>query len=295
MTDKLLLLDASNSWYRSYLATSLDRPGGPVMIMTYMLRRLCDRFGKSNVVVCLDKGTGGRKDLDPEYKAHRTSTPGVWEDFPYMLKMLDCLGIEMAWIDGQEADDVMGSLAVKSESCFIQSYDKDFYQLVSDQVNVIRPEQNVHGKKIPERIIDRDGVLEEFGCPPDKVVVCKSFLGDTSDNIPKLPIRFTKSFKEQFYKALLVSPTVSSFYQHLDVFEDKYLPDLKKFEDRALLNEQLVKIRTDLIVTRATSDLSATKFEQLCKELEIKRLKFSDWESMPEVAAPPPPVQGSLF
>lgn len=296
MSEKLLLMDSANAWYRCWHSTQLDRPGGPVMIMTYMLRRFCDRFGKSNVIVCLDRGDGGRKELDSEYKAQRTSTPGVWEDFPFMLRMLEILGIKLAWKDGYEADDVMGSLAMADSTFkYIHSYDKDFYQLVTDHIHVLRPEQNVHGKKIPERLIDRDGVIEEFGCPPNRVVVCKSFLGDSADNIPKLPIRFTKGFKEQFYKVLLNSETVAQFYEKLNLVDPKYHADLENFKSRALLNEKLLAIKTDLKVVVKESDLDVQKFEELCKELDIKRLKVSDWEAMPEIAAPAPPVQGSLF
>ena len=296
MSETTLLIDSSNAWYRAWMATHLDKPGGPVMIMTYMLRRVCDRFGKQNVVICLDKGSGGRKEIDPDYKSQRTSTPGVWEDFPFMLRMIRCLGIQIAEKDGYEADDVIGSLAkVSKQPVYIQSYDKDFYQLVDDKIRVLRPEQTVKEKKIPEKIVDRDLVMEEFGCSPEKVILCKSFLGDHSDNIPKLPIRFVKNFKEDFYKLLLKSKDVNDFYTNINLFDDKYKEDLLAFKDRALLNERLVTIQTNLDIKIKDTKLDADEFEKLCRELKITRLRVADWEAMPAEAPPPEPVQGSLF
>lgn len=274
----------------------LDRPGGPVLIFTYMLRRVCNEYGKDNVIVCWDGGHSGRKELDSEYKSDRKSVAGVWEDIVYAKTMVNCLGLYHAHNEGFEADDIIGSLASQSEeSSRILSYDKDFYQLVNDRINILRPERTVKGQKIPQQIIDRDAVIEEFGCPPEKVLLYKAFRGDASDNIPKISIRFTKNFSEVFYKVLLDSATLEEFYSKLNTFDEKYREELLQFRDRAVLNEKIVKIKTELSVKVERSRLDSVAFEKLCKELEITRLKVSDWESMAPDAPPPAPVQNSLF
>lgn len=292
-----LLIDGSNQWYRAYTVgiAHMDAPGGPVSIMTYMLRKICREYGSNNVIVCWDAGDGGRKTLDPTYKAQRQSVPGVWEDIVYMKTMTDVLGIANAHKKGFEADDVCGSLAVKADKAMILSYDKDFYQLVNERISVLRPERTVRGQKIPQQIIDRDSVIEEFGCEPSKLKLLKAFKGDNSDNIPKCPIRFTKKFKEPFYKAINQSNSLDDFYAQLELFDKKYHYDLLKFRERAELNFKLVAIQTNLAIDIERPKIDPTQFERLCDEMEITRLKVDDWISMPKEPAPPPPTQNTLF
>ena len=291
-----LLVDASNAWYRSYLASPLDPPGGPVMIMTYMLRKLCQQYGRNNVVVCWDGGSSERKKLDPNYKGQRTSRPNIWEDILYMYRMVDCLGIPHCQLVDHEADDVIGSLALKEEGdVLIHSYDKDFYQLVSNRVRVLRPERKVGGKAFPQQIITEAEVREEFGCAPNKVVLVKAFQGDTSDNIAKVDIRFTKNFLAQFYRVIEKTNNVVEFYACLSDFDEKYRDSLQAFKDRALLNEKLIQINTALSVTAEQSSQDFEVFTNLCNELEITRLKASDWQEMPATTSELPPLQNSLF
>ena len=292
-----VLLDASNAWYRCYLAnTMIESTGMPVVIMTYMLRKLCQQHGRNNVVVCWDGGDGGRKKLDPEYKGQRTSRPGVWEDIVYMYRMVDCLGIPHSQVVGHEADDVIGSLAVRStEPVLIHSFDKDFYQLVTPNTQIFRPERKMNGKVFPQQIIDEAAVREEFGCDPNKVVIIKAFQGDASDNIPRISIRFTQNFLKPFYELIAKSTSVSDFYEKLDLIDEKYHESLLAFKDRALLNEKLVQINTTLNVAPTQTDQDFEVFNTLCTELEITRLKASDWQEMPTTTAELPPVQNSLF
>jgi len=293
-----LIIDGSNQWYRAYVVGTahMSAPGGPVSIMTYMLRRSCREYGINNVIVCWDAGDGGRKTLDPTYKANRKAVTGVWEDIVYMKSMIDALGIPNAHKKGYEADDVAGSLAEQShDKSRILSYDKDFYQLVSDKISVLRPERTVHGRKIPQKIVTRDEVLEEFGTPPEKIILLKAFRGDTSDNIPKLPVRFTKKFKEPFYKVILLSETLDDFYSHLDLFDKKYHQDLLNFRERAELNAKLVTIHTNLDIYVERPKVDPDRFELLCTEMEITRLKIDDWINIPKEPEPPAPVQRDLF
>jgi DNA polymerase I len=294
--DTVVLVDGSNMWYRCYVATQFDKPGFPVYAMTRQIRKLCFHYGRDNVVVCWDAGRSGRKKLDPGYKAKRVAAEGVWEDLIYMKRMLASLGVKTAIKDGFEADDVIGTLAEKTDSpILIHSTDKDFYQLITDRVRVLRPRRKTHGKEIPEKIVCEGDVVEEFGCSPLKTLILKAFRGDASDNIPKIPLRFTKKFKECFTKALDLSSNVEEFYSHVDLIDDKYKYEVITFKDRALLNEKLVTIMRGLDVSPVKTKMSEDKFLEVCKECEIKSLKFSDWTSIPKEPLPPPPVQRGLF
>lgn len=297
--DTLVLIDGANMWYRAYCQAAklgLDAPGGAVSIMSYMVKKPCEKYGMDNVVICWDAGKSGRDQIDTEYKGKRNAVPGVWEDIIYMYKMLACLGVSSAAKTGYEADDVIGSLARQaSASVLILSYDKDFYQLVDDRIHVLRPGRTVQGNVIPEKIIKYNDVIEEFGCEPYKVVLFKAFRGDTSDNVPKLPIRFTKKFQKTFYEVLRISDNVDAFYANMNYFDKKYHEEFFSFKERALLNEKLILIQTDLDITVELNRLSSVDFNVLCEELEIKKLKLADWEKIPREAMPPIPIQRGLF
>lgn len=291
-----ILIDGSNMWYRSYTAINQSlQPGAGVMIMTYILRKICNEYGKDNITICWDSGSSGRDELDDQYKSKRQSVEGVWEDLKYMKRMISCIGLKQAYLDGFEADDVIGSLAVQlNEDCRILSYDKDFYQLVNERISVLRPERTIRGQKVPQQIIDKLGVIEEFGCSPEKVILYKCFRGDNSDNIPKISIKFTKSFSDVFYSILAKINSLDEFYNHISLFDKKYHEDLLKFKDRAYLNEKIIKIKTNLNADILVSSLNSKEFTELCQEIEITRLKFSDWETMaPEAISSP--TQNSLF
>lgn len=290
-----ILIDGSNAWYRAYTATQLSQPGAAVSIMTYMLRKICNTYGKNNIIVSWDGGKSGRDQLDNQYKSQRQSVEGVWDDISYMKRMVDCLGLKSAYKEGFEADDVIGSLAVQSnEPCMILSYDKDFYQLVNNQISVLRPERTIRGQKVAQQIINNELVIEEFGCSSNKVVLYKCFRGDNSDNIPKISIKFVKSFSDVFYQVLLKVDSVSEFYDNILSFDKKYYDELLNFKDRALLNEKIVKIKVNLDVLINDAQFNPENFENLCQEIEITKLKVSDWKSM--IAEPMAvPIQNSLF
>lgn len=274
-----VLIDGSNMWIRAYTSTNLTPPGGPVYIVANMLRRVCKEFGRKNVLVCWDNGSGGRREADPNYKAGRTIIEGAWTDVLYMKALVDTVGIANAWSEGHEADDVIGSLAnYLSGDVYILSYDRDFYQLVSPAVKVLHQERKIRGKKHPRKIIDESGVVEHFGCTPDRVVVYRSFKGDASDNIPKLPIRFTAKFRQQFDPVIAKVTDVESFYQHLNAFEAKYQGPLRSFKERAVLNERLLRIQTDLRVNVQENERDAEAFMRLCNALDIQGLQFEGWD-----------------
>jgi len=273
-----VLVDGSNLWIRAYTSTNLTPPGGPVYVVTTMLRKICKEFGRKNTLICWDTGSGGRRELDPDYKKGRHILEGAWTDILHMKAMVDVLGIANAWAYGYEADDIIGSLTqYLTGEIQILSYDRDFYQLVSPTVKVLHPERTMRGKKYPRRLIDDQGVEEEFGCRPDQVVVCRSFKGDAADNIPKLPIRFMPKFKKTFHAALKNSTCVDDIYQKLDLFDKKHHAALTNFRERALLNEKLLKIHTDVQITAEEAKMNRNGFDSLCQELKITRLNFEDW------------------
>ena len=274
------LIDGSNNWYRAYCALPdhLERPGAPVQTMSFMLRGFCEKFGKENIIVCWDSGDSGRRKIDENYKAGREKVEGVWEHILYMKKMIISLGIKSAWLEGYEADDVIASLATQYDGdTFILSNDKDFYQLVGGNVKVLRPKMTFKNKVIPEKLIGRDEVIETFECPPDKVALFKAFRGDNSDKIPKAPVRFTKKFKGQFLPILMKCDTIDEMYQKFPLLDEKYRERLGPFKERAKRNYELVLMLKDLKPKTYRVQADEEIFDNLCREMNINRLRFADF------------------
>lgn len=285
-----ILIDGSNMWIRAYTSTTLPPPGGPVYVVARMLQKVCKEFGKKNVLICWDNGSGGRRQADPNYKAGRNIIEGAWTDILLMKALVDSVGIANAWAEGYEADDVIGALThYLSGDLYICSYDRDFYQLVTPKVKVLHQARKIKGKKHPRRLIDEAGVVEHFGCTPDRVVVLRSFKGDPSDKIPKLPIRFTAKFRSVFDRVIEQVTSVEEFYEYLGVFETKHQEILEEFRDRALLNQTLLRINTDIQISVQENESSKADFEKLCAALEITNIDFYGWDK-PGKPVPRKPV-----
>lgn len=280
MTKVQALIDGSNNWYRAYCAVPphLDRPGAPVQTMSYILRGFGQKFGLENIVLCWDSGHSGRKEVDENYKSNRKPVEGVWEHILYMKKVVISLGLRSAWLEGYEADDVIASLATQFDGeTFILSNDKDFYQLVNDKIKVLRPKMTFKNKVIPEKLIGRDEVIETFECPPEKVALLKAFKGDTSDNIPRIPLKMTKKFKGQFLPVLMGSDSIDEIYSKLSRLDKKYREKLAPFKEQAKTNYELVLMKADLEPKTYRAAPDREIFENLCREMSITRLKYDDF------------------
>lgn len=183
----LLLVDGSSYLYRAYhampdLRGPAGEPTGALYGMVNMLRRLRLDFSAEYSACVFDaKGKTFRDDMYPEYKAHRPSMP---EDLAAQIapihEMVRALGWPLLMLEGVEADDVIGTLAVMAEKAGMQvvisTGDKDLAQLVTDRVTLVNTMSN-------ERL-DRAGVIAKFGVPPERIVDYLSLIGDTVDNVP---------------------------------------------------------------------------------------------------------------
>ncbi|MFT5588776.1 MAG: DNA polymerase-1 [Bradyrhizobium sp.] len=187
MKNTLLLVDGSSYLYRAFhalpdLRNKEGAPTGALYGIINMLRRLRSDFPAAYIACVFDaKGKTFRDDLYAEYKAQRASMP---EDLARQVEPIHEAVRAMGWplimVDGVEADDVIGTLAVEAVKhgmkAVISTGDKDLAQLVNDDVMLINTMSN-------ERL-DRDGVLAKFGVPPERIVDYLTLIGDTVDNVP---------------------------------------------------------------------------------------------------------------
>ena len=193
MTDSakpLILVDGSSYLYRAYhalppLTNATGEPTGAIYGVVSMLRRLLEDHQSDRIAVVFDApGRTFRDDLYAEYKANRPPMPSDLAEQRKPLKQLvEALGFPLIEITGVEADDVIGTLAVQATKVdipvIISTGDKDMAQLVGPSVTLLNTMSNTR--------LDREGVINKFGVPPERIIDYLALVGDTSDNIPGVP------------------------------------------------------------------------------------------------------------
>ncbi len=187
MQNTLLLVDGSSYLYRAFHALPDLRgpdgsPTGAMHGMVNMLRRLRIDYPAAYIACVFDaKGKTFRDDLYPQYKAQRASMP---EDLARQIEPIHEAVRAMGWpilmVEGVEADDVIGTLAVQAAAAgmhtVVSTGDKDLAQLVNPQVTLINTMSN--------ETLDEAGVLAKFGVRPERIIDYLSLIGDTVDNVP---------------------------------------------------------------------------------------------------------------
>ncbi len=187
---KLVLVDGSSYLYRAFhalppLSNSKGEPTGAVLGVLNMLQKLCKEESPQLIGVVFDApGRTFRDDLFEAYKAQRSPMP---DDLRSQLQpLLDCvvaMGLPLIRIEGVEADDVIGTLAVRAAredvDVLISTGDKDMAQLVRDRITLVN---TMTGSRL-----DREGVKNKFEVYPEQIIDYLALVGDTSDNIPGVP------------------------------------------------------------------------------------------------------------
>jgi len=191
VTKPLILIDGSSWLFRAYhalppLANSKGQPTGMVYGFGNMLRKLMKDYEPERIAIVFDPpGPTFRHERYAEYKANRQETPeDLTAQFPFVREMVEGLRLPLLQVDGVEADDVIGTLALDAAKrgipVLIVTGDKDMAQLVDDRVKLL--------DTMKGRTLDAAAVVEKFGIPPERIVEYLALVGDTSDNIPGVPL-----------------------------------------------------------------------------------------------------------
>ena len=211
----LILIDGSSYLYRAFHAypgtmSNGDIPTNAVYGVVNMLRSMMRQFASDRIAVIFDaKGKTFRDDMYPKYKANRPPMP---DDLRCQIEPLHnvirAMGLPLISIPGVEADDVIGTLASQASAIgmpvLISTGDKDMAQLVDDNVTLINTMTNV--------VMDREGVIEKFGIPPELIIDYLALMGDKVDNIPGVP-----GVGDKTATALLQGiGSIEKLYQNLD-------------------------------------------------------------------------------
>ena len=279
---QLFLIDGSALAYRSYFAfirNPLINSRGENTSVSFgvvnSLFSLLNQHDPSHIAIVFDtREPTHRHKKYPEYKSTRAKMPDDMADqLPRMREVVEALNLPMIEKVGVEADDVIGTLAKRAAAenyqVLIVTSDKDFNQLVDDNIKILRPQKA--GADL--EIIDRDKVVDILGIPPEKVIDFMALTGDTSDNIPGIPGVGPKTA----LKLLEQFGSLEEVLANADKISGKSLKQkVSENKDKARLSKDLVTILTDLdldydIKDLVRSDFDTERLKELFEKLEFTR------------------------
>ncbi len=260
---RLFIIDAMAMAFRNYhafgarpLTTSSGMPVSAIFGSSQFMLSLIDKEKPDYLVVATDsREPTFRHELYEKYKANRTEMPeDLAVQIPYLFRLFSAFGCKLLKQPGMEADDLIGSLVRQMSGpdlkCYIVSGDKDFMQLVDDNILLYAPKKGEDAK-----IIDAAGVHEKFGCTPAQVIDVLALIGDSSDNVPGVPGIGEKS------AATLIAKyhTLENIYEHLDdIANARQRESLRANREQAFLSRQLVTINTEIPLEFGLADLACT-------------------------------------
>jgi len=260
----LFLIDGSSQMYRAYhapvrtaegglLRNAQGRPTNAVYIFVTMLRKLIVDHHPEYIAASFDlPGRTFRDDLASDYKANRTPMPDeLAEQIPMVHAACEALGVPIITSERYEADDVIGTLAVKAAAAdfnvAIVTLDKDFFQLVGDGIRVFNPRDE-------GTWYDAAGVKEKMGVEPAQVVDVLALMGDTIDNIKGVPGIGDKGARELVATYGSVEALLA---RAPEVKNKRYREGLLGHADAARQSLMLARIHTDVPVA---FDSSAVRY-----------------------------------
>ncbi|MGO4904644.1 DNA polymerase I [Flavobacterium sp. W20_MBD1_R3] len=280
---RLFLLDAYALIFRGYYAfiknpriNSKGMDTSAIMGFMNSLMDVIKREKPDHLAVAFDNGGSQlRNDLFPEYKAHRDATPeAIKIAIPYIQELLKAMHIPIIEVKGFEADDLIGTIAKQAEKqnykVFMVTPDKDFAQLVSENIFMYKPARMGNGIEIwgiPE-------VLAKFEIErPDQVIDFLGMMGDAADNIPGLPgvgEVTAKKFLKEF-------GTMENLLANTHKLKGKMKENIEANKEKGLLSKTLATILLDCPVIFDETDYELStpdveKTDALFNELEFRRM-----------------------
>ncbi|MDX2190406.1 MAG: DNA polymerase I [Bacteroidota bacterium] len=281
---KLFLLDAFALIYRAHFAfaqnpriNSKGMSTGASFGFTNTMLEIINKEKPQYMAVAFDTaGPTFRHEAFEAYKAHRQEQPeDITINIPYVKRMIQAFQIPILEMPGFEADDIIGTLATQLGSKELQVYmmtsDKDYCQLVNENVFVYRPAFMGKG---PE-VIDIAKVLEKFQISNvDQVRDILGLQGDASDNIPGIPGIGEKTAQ----KLIAEFGSVENLIANTDKLSGKQKENVINFAAQGLQSKELATIHTSVPITVQLEDLVYKGIDKdllgpLLDELEFRQMK----------------------
>ena len=283
MTQRLILVDGSSYLFRAYhalppLTNSKGLNTGAAKGVIGMIRKLMADYEGDQVVVVFDaKGPTFRNEIYADYKANRPPMPEeLREQIAPIHSTIRAMGLPLVCVEGVEADDVIGTLSLEASrtgrEVVISTGDKDMAQLVDEHVTLINTMNNT--------TMDRAGVIEKFGVPPELIIDLLALMGDKVDNIPGVA-----GVGEKSATALLQHlGGVSSIYEQLSAVAalpirgaKSVANKLEMARDAAELSYTLATIKTDCDLGLEVEDLISRAPDTEALVALFRELEFKTW------------------
>ena len=283
MSEKILLIDGHSILNRAFygipdLTNSEGRHTGAVYGFLNILFRILDEEKPDYLTVAFDVHEPTfRHKIYSQYKGTRKPMPSeLREQVPLIQELLTAMGIKIVSKGGYEADDLLGTLAKKSEQkgmdVTILSGDRDLLQLATEKV-MIRLPKTSKGKTTIEDF-HGEQVLEKYQVTPPQIIELKALMGDSADNIPGIPGVGEKTAT----KLIVQYGSIENAHDHLEgIKPNKAKESLRDHYDLAQLSKTLATINTDSPLEydyqeARLGNLYTQEAFQLCKRLEFKNL-----------------------
>jgi DNA polymerase-1 len=275
----LMLIDGPSIVYRAYFAmmqTPLTTSDGMLVtgifgFLNIVLRGMQD-LKPDYAIVSFDLGKPQfRFDAYPDYKAGRPSMPDdLRAQFPIVREIVAMMGMPIRELEGYEADDVIGTLALQAAAegvdTYIVSGDLDGLQLVNDHIRLFTTRMGVANTVV----YDEARVAERYGLRPDQMLDYKALKGDTSDNIPGVPgvgEKTAVTLLQQF-------GSLDALYEHLDEVKGKLSERLAEHRESAFLSRRVGRIVTDLPVELDLESARTGRYDRRAVAQRLRELEF---------------------
>ena len=305
--DKLFLLDAYALIFRAYYAfiknpriNSKGENTSAILGFVNTLEEVLAKEQPTHIGVAFDPAGGTfRHEAYPEYKAQREATPeSIRFAVPHIKEILAAYHIPVLEVAGFEADDVIGTLASQADAKQIRTYlmtpDKDYGQLVTENVSIYRPSIGKNGAEImgPEQVMAKWGLSH-----PSQVIDMLGLMGDASDNIPGCPGVGEKTAM----KLIQDFGSVENLLAQTDQLKGALQKKVTENTEQIRLSKWLATISTEVPVTLdmealAIQEPDKERLKALFEDLEFRALTQKMFAPQPAATKKNSmPIQGDLF
>ena len=305
--DKLFLLDAYALIFRAYYAfiknpriNSKGENTSAILGFVNTLEEVLAKEQPTHIGVAFDPAGGTfRHEAYPEYKAQREATPeSIRFAVPHIKEILAAYHIPVLEVAGFEADDVIGTLACQADARQIRTYlmtpDKDYGQLVTENVSIYRPSIGKNGVEImgPEQVMAKWGLSH-----PSQVIDMLGLMGDASDNIPGCPGVGEKTAM----KLIQDFGSVENLLAQTDRLKGALQKKVTENTEQIRLSKWLATISTEVPVTLdmealAIQEPDKERLKALFEDLEFRALTQKMFAPQPAATKKNSmPIQGDLF
>ena len=283
MEKKLFLLDAYALIYRAHFAfinnpriNSKGLNTSAIFGFCNSLLEVINNHEPSHLGVIFDPpGGSNREEIFTEYKANRQEMPeDIRKAIPYIFEILKAMNIQVEMVSGFEADDLIGTLSKQAEKkdykVFMMTPDKDFGQLVSENIFIYKPGRSGN----PSEILGPKEVCEKFEVErPEQVIDILGLWGDAVDNIPGIPGIGEKTAK----KLIKTYGSIENLLANTEDLKGKQKENVESFADQGLISKKLATIILDCPVEfneaiYKRKEIDEKPLTDILKELEFNQL-----------------------